>query len=148
MSCMTTKIIPVSIPDAIVKTYDANGNKDQLFINSNRWMISVFKDAKSVIQYSDKEAGTLIGKYLLHHHPGYTSAYFSQPEINSYAIIEITVKEGKARISITPESWNNMQSSDVNGKIKDSYSREQALTDIDALCENYYKALQTEAIAF
>ena len=40
-------------------------NQDDLFIKANDWMISMFKDASSVIQFNDKQEGVLIGKYLM-----------------------------------------------------------------------------------
>jgi len=147
-SCYTTKLIPVTFSEPIVKTYEVNGTKDGLFINANRWMISVFKDAKSVIQYSDKTEGILIGKYLLFYKPAYTSTYYGTAEENVYAIIEVTVKDGKARLSITPDNWNNKQYTDYNGKAVDSYSKENAIADINSLCESFQKSLQAESIKF
>lgn len=147
-ACLTTKLIPVSFSEPIVKTYDANFIKDVLFINANRWMISEFKDAKSVIQYSDKTAGTLMGKYLLYYKPAYISSYINTPEENVYAIIEITVKDGRARISIKPDSWTNKQFTDMNGNAVDSYSQAKAAADIDALCESFRKSLSSEDIKF
>lgn len=142
--CMTTKLIPVSFSEPFIKTYDVNLTKDVLFINANRWMISAFKDAKSVIQYSDKAAGTLMGKYLLYYKPAYVSAYVNSPEENVYAIIEVTVKDGKARISIKPDSWNNVQYTDLNGKAVDSYSQATATADIEALCNSFSRSLIVE----
>jgi len=147
-SCYTTKLIPVNFSEPIVKMYEVSGTKDELFINANRWMISAFKDARSIIQYSDKTEGTLIGKYLLYYKSVIKDYYSSTSELNIYAIIEVTVKDGKARISITPDSWNNKQYTDASGKEIDTYSQEKAIADINALCESFQKSLQTESIKF
>lgn len=132
----------VAFDDPIIKVYDAKGTKDELFVKANRWMVTVFKDARSVIQFSDKEQGTLIGKYLLRISP-YNPYYAEQP---IYAVIEITVKDEKARISIKPDNyaytkanygvayWNGTQESSL-------YSQELALADIEALCESFNRSL-------
>jgi hypothetical protein len=58
------KIIQIDKP--VIKTYtDLTDNQDELFIKANDWMISMFKDASSVIQFNDKQEGVLIGKYLM-----------------------------------------------------------------------------------
>ena len=147
-SCYTTKLIPVQFDAPIVETYDVIGTKDELFINANRWMISTFKDAKSVIQYSDKDQGVLMGKYILYNKPAFVNAYAGTPEVNVFAIIEITVKDGKARISITPDSYNDTQVSDGMGGVINSYSKEQATIDMDALCFSFKKGIQTTKVEF
>lgn len=141
-SCTPTKIL-VNFTEPIIKTFEVNGIKDELFLNANRWMISTFKDARSIIQYSDKAEGTLIGKYLLY-------------EEGIYAIIEVTVKDRKARISITPDNWAYYQQKHTNYYYKngrgvnvhEGYTKEMAIADIDALCESFYKNLQSEGIKF
>lgn len=142
ISCSTTKVL-IKFEEPIVKIYDVNGTKNELFINANRWMISIFKDARSVIQYSDKTEGILMGKYLLYYPENLL--YSLCPEI--YAIIEITVKDNKVKISINPDNyfytksnygisyWSGTQDSYI-------YSKEKALVDIDALCESFNSSLQ------
>jgi hypothetical protein len=149
-SCFTTKLIPVSFPEPIVKIYDVNGTKDELFINANRWMISTFKDARSIIQYSDKTEGILIGKYLLFYKPAVPpSAYIGEiPEVTIYAIIELTVKDNKARISISPDSWNDRQYNDGYSEPESMYSKEKAISDINNLCESFNKGVQAEKVEF
>lgn len=74
-------------------------NKDQLFIHSNRWMIDSFNSAKDVIQYTDKEAGVLVGKYTLYWYPPvniYDEGTLAQ------AIVEINVRDNKVKIEIKP----------------------------------------------
>lgn len=150
-SCTPTKIL-VNFTEPIIKTFEVNGIKDELFLNANRWMISTFKDARSIIQYSDKAEGTLIGKYLL---------YFNAPDVSTseeciYAIIEVTVKDRKARISITPDNWIIVQQKHTNyyykngrgANVREGYTKEMAIADIDALCESFHKNFQSEGVKF
>ncbi len=146
-SCGSTKYL-VSFPEPIVKVYDAKGTQDELFLASNRWIISIFKDARDIIQYSDKTQGSLIGKYLLYF-PQSLSDYSQE----IFAVIEITVKEDKARISINPGNWSYEKynygvpywSGTQDSRI---YSKERAIADIDALCESFRKSLQVESVKF
>jgi hypothetical protein len=137
-SCTATKIL-VNFPEPIVKVYEVNSSKDLLFINANRWMVSVFKDAKSVIQYSDKTEGVLMGKYLLNYN-SYSMQYV-------YAIIEIKVKDRKARISVTPDNWTYSQYNYgiphwTGTENSTFYTKERAISDIDILCDSFNKGLQ------
>jgi len=147
ISCSTTKTL-VNFPEPIIKTYDVDGSQDELFLRANRWMISIFKDARSIIQYSDKVQGVLIGKYLLHYPQSLMDGY-----AEVYAIIEIKVKEGKALISIKPEDWSYITSNYgipywTGTQDKYIYTKEKAIDDINTLCENFYNYLKTSEIKF
>ncbi len=49
--------------DEFVKVYeDLNSSQDDLYLKANEWIVGIFKDAKSVIQDTDKEKG-IEGKY-------------------------------------------------------------------------------------
>lgn len=139
-SCATTQRT-VTWDGPIIKVYDATGSKDELFIRSNRWMISIFRDARNIIQYSDKDEGILIGKYLLHEH------YNAVGMIETiYAIIEINVKDNKARISVTPDNYSY-----ATFKLGDpeqdpaAYTGKKAMFDIEVLCSSFYRGVNTEA---
>jgi len=143
-SCTATKVL-VNFTEPIVKVYEVYGAKDPLFINANRWMISIFKDARSVIQYSDKTEGVLMGKYLLNYN-SYSGQYV-------YAIIEITVKDGKGRISVTPDNWTystfNYGIPHWTGLGNTTfYTKENAISDIDILCDSFNKGLQVTSNKF
>lgn len=147
-SCTATRIL-VNFDEPIVKTFDATGTKEELFVNANRWMISIFKDARSVIQFSDKTEGILIGKYLLYYPE--SLFYNLSPEI--YAIIEINVKDGRGRISIKPDNWSYSKANygiPYWSGTQDSYlyDKEKAIADIDTLCEDFNKNLQSKKINF
>jgi hypothetical protein len=121
---------------------DLPGNKNQLFVKANEWMIKTFISAQSVIQYSDKEEGALIGKYLLHGTEGYGS-YAIDTRI--FAKIDIRIKDNKAMITIEPLSeWNY----DSSGMTIFNYSKEKALADIDVLSSSLQAALLAKTIEF
>lgn len=73
--------------------------KSELYGMSNEWMITQFSDARSIIQFSNLEVGTISGKYLMFYQPPDTYAI----EISFYAIITIRVKDGKTQITIDPQ---------------------------------------------
>lgn len=101
INTLTAEFTPDDYANAIVENLPAK--KDQLFIHANRWLINRFENAKSVIQYTDKEAGVIVGKLNLYYKPtSYYSGYVSSPEVSADAIVEINVKDGKARIQIKP----------------------------------------------
>lgn len=54
--CTAQELVFTEIDSAI------KGSKDELFVKSKSWAATYFKDAKSVIQLDDKEAGKLICK--------------------------------------------------------------------------------------
>jgi hypothetical protein len=117
-------------------------DKNQLFIKANEWMIKTFNNAESVIQYSDKEAGALIGKYLM---SGSSDPGYPNRDTRIYAKIDIRVKDNKAIIIIEPLSeWKH----DPSGLTILTYSKEDAITDMDALSESFHKSLIAKAIEF
>jgi hypothetical protein len=142
-SCAAGKYASTNFTEPIVKTYDVSGTKDELFLKSNLGMVSAFKDARSVIQYSDKAEGILTGKYLLHY---FTNSWLdASPE---YALIEIRTKDGKVRISVTPDNWKYMTNFSGTNERNWNYTKEMALADIDILCESFHKSLQAEDVTF
>ena len=50
-------------PESATKNVQTKTNKNSNFIKANEWMVQSFNDAKSVIQFKDKEAGIFKGKY-------------------------------------------------------------------------------------
>lgn len=116
----------------IVEERSPSMNKNDLFVKSNLWMIDVFNDAKSVIQFSDKEAGVLKGRYLWFYQSGgqYT------PEYEFTATITIYVKDNNIRLEIQSDphpSSINMGMTDVN----DIYNNK-----INSLKESFHKRFE------
>lgn len=103
--------------------------KNQLYIRANTWMVETFNNAKSVIQFSDKESGIVIGKYLM------KSIITSTTTRNDvYAIIKIQAKDGSTKITITPDSYINSYNSFAGGQ---SYPIVKLYQDINKLFQNF-----------
>lgn len=136
--CMTWEA--VSISEANSHVYEIPGKlKNKLFLDANNWMVSTFNSAESVIEYSDKEEGAIIGKYLLSGHV--RNSTYSSIDTRVYAKINIWVKDNKAKIDIKPTGeWNY----DASGMTVYNYSPEQATADMNALADDFYKAIQKQ----
>jgi hypothetical protein len=133
-SCAITKT--VNIDEPYIKIYsNLPGSKNDLFVRANIWFVTTFNDAKSVIQFSDKEKGVILGKFILH--PGIT-----ETEVN--AVIEIRVKDEKAKISIVTNSWKY----DKSGSSLYRYSVENAVNDIQYFCISFQEAMNKKEIDF
>lgn len=139
----------VIIEEPIVNIYEKlSNNQNELYLKANGWMISVFKDARSIIQYSDKTEGTIIGKYLLYSNREYKSQFLysnMMPDSEIYAKIDIRVKDNKARISIQPmDSWKYHK----NPNFGIYYTKEQAISDMEELSKNFYDSLIIKSTDF
>lgn len=101
-SCAVGKTRTVNSPPPmssdVMNTHDKNTN----FIKANEWMVENFNNALSVIQFTDKEAGIIKGKYLMK--AGYNRA--AAPYVAAistkdfYAVITLRVRDNKSRIEI------------------------------------------------
>ena len=144
-SCISYQTVAFTEQESFVKVFDdLEGNKDELFIKANDWMITSFKDATSVIQFSDKEAGTLIGKYLMAGKMHYGGQGISI-DTRVYAKIDVRVKDSKTRISIEPlGSWLY----DKSGMTIYEYSKERANLDMNELAMSLLNELNSEQVEF
>ena len=132
-SCGVTKT-PVSI-EPISRDVPAAGSSADLYVKANNWMVENFRDAKSVIQFSDKEAGIVTGKYLM-----YDGSYSSAYQIVDgaiFAIVKIQVKDGATRITISPDNYTAVGSSLApDYEFTEAKARKVALDLIDSF-ESY-----------
>ena len=93
-------------------TVDAPGAKgDDLYIVSNSWCVDTFVSAESVIEFQDKEAGMIKGKYV-------TDLIDGMYYVSVKTIITVQVKNEKARMilsdpmmRITGDSLNGIYAS-------------------------------------
>lgn len=74
-------------------------SKSELYGMSNEWMVEQFIDARSIIQFSNLETGTIAGKYLLF----YQAPSGSIMELSFYSIITIRVKDYRVQIIVDPQ---------------------------------------------
>jgi hypothetical protein len=151
-SCATAKPLQtITLNDPVVFVSDSiPGTKDELFIKANEWLISIFKDSRSIIQFSDKTEGVLIGKYLMlqgqiqvlstYIEFLITDQYYKIVEEFTYAIIDIKIKDNKARISIKPDTWHYQNNPDR--------TIESVIAQINKLCDDFFRYLHTSSIEF
>lgn len=128
LSCTPIKWVTTPKVGEII---DVPGTKDELYIRANQWMVRHFKSAKSVIQFQDKEAGKIMGKYLMNT-IDLEKAMNNLPITNDvYTLITISVKDNATRIDIEPlEYWP------YNKRVL-TYSPEMAQRDIKVLIDGY-----------
>lgn len=83
-----------TIPDNYSEIVEISGTKDMLYTNANLVFVDLFNNADSVVQFSDKEAGVMKGKYVSSFSKGLNS-------YKAYSTVEVSVKEGKYKISLS-----------------------------------------------
>lgn len=143
-SCMATQIT-FKEDEYVSKIFeDTPGTKDELFLKANRWMVAAFNNAESVIQHSDKVEGVIIGKYLMS--GTISSGYMGVvTDTRVYAIVEIRVKDSKAKIDIKPQgSWRY----DDSGMSVYDYSKEKAIKDMNTLANSFHQSLLKQEADF
>lgn len=106
-----------------------NAEQNQLFVRANNWMVEAFNNAESVIQFTDKESGTITGKYLL---GTVTAASQYGPANRVFALIKIQVKDGASKITITPEAFKY-----AKGNPYTLYTNEKAKIDVNNLIRSF-----------
>lgn len=124
---------------------DITGTKEQLYVKANEWMVAKFNDAESVIQFSDKEEGTIIGKYLLGGSVVAATQYTAAADLRVYAIIDVRVKENKARISIDPQEWKSYNESTYP---RYAFTPQKATEESDKLIQDFYTHMRGSNIDF
>ena len=128
---------PVHI-EPFTKSFEVQGDKNKLYVRANNWMVENFTNAKSVIQFSDKEEGIVTGKYLLKDLfdvNGYSNG-------GIFAIIKIQVKDDASKITIIPDDFQTVQSSLVDPSY--AYTKEKATEQINLLVDSYENYLKTD----
>jgi hypothetical protein len=85
------------------KEISVDKSKNDLFIGANSWFVESFNDPTNIIQFSDKEAGVIKGKYLIQGTYYAGSAYNSESDSRIFAVITILVKDNLTKIIILPQ---------------------------------------------
>src|SRR5690625_6988668 len=67
--------------------------KDDLYIRTNGWFVETFNSPESVIEFQDKEAGKIMGKYVYTYSEGVYTYTVRQT-------ISIDIRVGRVRMSI------------------------------------------------
>lgn len=94
--CFTTNKLPEvkEEPQLEVVIDSLNASKDELYLKVNTWFVENFNSAESVIEYQDKEAGRIMGKYIFEYSTG--MGYLGWVK----QTIIIDIKDNKIRIII------------------------------------------------
>jgi hypothetical protein len=104
ISCVPAKKV-LETPDPIIKNVENKSDKNSNYIKANEWMVESFNDAESVIQFTDKEAGVVKGKYIMRKGSTMSNGFGGITTIDPYyAVITIRVKDSASRIEIDPPS--------------------------------------------
>jgi len=74
-------------------------SSDDIYIKANMWFVDAFKNADSVIQFSDKQSGTIKGKYVS------DLVLSGYQQYLTTTTITVEVKGGRCRISFTDPSF-------------------------------------------
>jgi hypothetical protein len=93
-SCATTQV--AYTPITLTETATVLGSKNDVYVKANLWLVDIFNSAKSVIQFSDKDAGVVKGKYVLCYIP--PSRYIG--ELEKDATITLNANENQLTITI------------------------------------------------
>ncbi|MGE0930203.1 DUF4468 domain-containing protein [Peijinzhouia sedimentorum] len=99
-SCAISKVT-LETPPPRVATFENDHSKDENYVLANEWMVETFNNAESVIQFTDKESGTVKGKYIIKEGFVSTSPYAASRDA-LFAIITIRVRDSSSRIEIAP----------------------------------------------
>ncbi|WOE32745.1 MULTISPECIES: DUF4468 domain-containing protein [unclassified Acinetobacter] len=85
-----------------------NKTKDQIFEGSKIWIAQSFKSANNVIQYADKDSGSIIGKGNIQYPcDGFIDCgAFGNDKVNF--TIKIDSKDNKARVAISDITRTNL----------------------------------------
>jgi hypothetical protein len=88
-----------SMLGSFYRVIEAEGQtKNDLFLKINSWMVDRFKNSDDVIEFSDKDAGVITGKFVevmaFRLKDGNTFVY------NVISTIKIDVKDNRARITL------------------------------------------------
>lgn len=145
-SCLSYKTVAVDL-DTTVSQISVEGNKNDLFVRANNWMVENFVDAKSVIQFTDKESGTVTGKYLMYNRPASVSMGIQSPGVEIFAIIKIQVKDGAAKLSINPSEFGEIQTSNKTYQAL-YYTKEKAEQEVNQLVTSFGKYMNDKESDF
>jgi hypothetical protein len=92
--------VKLSEPLAFSEVVDVtNVSQTELFTRANIWFVNTFNNAESVIEFSDKDSGVIVGKYLMRQrYRGYPAQIIT--------IIRVEIREERYRISFTDPQWD------------------------------------------
>ncbi len=102
-----------------------NRSKNSLFVSANSWFVDTFDYAGSVIEFTDKEEGRIIGKYVFNTFQGIQNFIVRQT-------ITVDVKDSKVRLTIS-NPYYKWIGDDINGNDYDPEQKLEPLVTEDGL---------------
>lgn len=99
LSCKTTFLPKENFKQELI-IKDLNESSKESYVKANTWMVDAFHNPESVIEFTDKESGTIIGKYLIQ--GSYMAEFLVEVDTRIYAKIDIRIKDNAAKILIIP----------------------------------------------
>lgn len=98
VSCGSTQTFPA--PETVTKTLQLKSDHNSNYIKANEWMVENFGDAESVIQFTDKDAGIVKGKYSMY--SGQAQSAYTPAVGRYFSMITLRVKDNGAKIEVAP----------------------------------------------
>jgi len=142
ISCGSMTKFSIPSPEPVTKNVETKTNQNSNFIKANEWMVQSFNDAKSVIQFKDKKAGIVNGKYLMKTGFMYRSDKFND-EPSFYSVITIRVKDSLSRIEINAPSV--MYSKKLIDGTEVGFTKESFFTKANVLVEQFEVYMKKES---
>ena len=138
------------------ESVESTESKDDLFVLANEWMVESFGNAESVIQFTDKEAGIVKGKYVLQEgsytpgvYVGYGIRTASTTVKSVTAIITVRVKEGSVRLEIQPTSNSSYSvGTGMYSHIRTGYDSTSYERDVTALITSFKNRINSGSSEF
>lgn len=99
------------IKDGVINYYEVvktdSINKNQLYINSKKWIVNSYKSAKNVIQLDDKESGEIIlkGNFDVY----YDKAFGMPISVNVNHVFKISTRDFKYKYEFTDFSIDHTE---------------------------------------
>lgn len=119
-------------------------SKDTLFMKANSWMVDAFNSAESVIQYTDKDAGIIKGKYLQ------VLPIGMGDKMNVTSTITIEVKDEKTKITFGDAYYKitirvGTASSTSEGDVEDLKTITKVREEWIALLNSFKSSMKTKS---
>lgn len=135
-------------PDMLIMetVMDVEGKtQGELYIAANEWAVKTFNKANSVIEFSDKEAGKIAGKYVTTIHFGLANMVMA--DVKTTMIIE--VKDGRYR-AILSDPYYDIRDTAASGSgpLKDSSALALVRSDWTAVLASLEQAMKSKAVAW
>jgi hypothetical protein len=123
-SCVTTSDPALTNSTTFSEVVDVTGlSSADLYTRINLWFVDAFKNAESVIEFSDKDSGVIKGKYLFRGNDG-PYPYDCQ------STITVDVKDGKYRVSFTLPYIFYYSPNGINRSTRPAPVQNQAMADV------------------